>query len=159
MTESVVRLAAPEDADGIFGLCQALHSENGLFPFSERKVRAMIDRAYNREGAIIGVVGDLGSPVGSIYLGLSQVVYSDAWGLFEEWNFVLPEHRRSDYSKRLIAFAKQCSDKMHLPLVIGILSNHRTEAKVRLYERHLEKAGAYFVHNRQFSGADAWDAA
>jgi hypothetical protein len=158
MADSIVRLAAPEDAAAIFDLCVMLHAENGLFPLSERKVRAMIDRAFNKEGAIIGVIGEIGKPVASIYLGLSQTVYSDSWALFEEFNFVAPEHRRTDYSKQLIAFAKSCSDKMQLPLLTGILSNQRTEAKVRLYERQLDKAGAYFVYNRQLSGATAWDA-
>ena len=75
----------------------------------------------------------------------------------ELFNFVRTEHRKSDYAARLIAYAKMCSDKMGLPLMMGILSNHRTEQKIRLYERQLEKAGAYFVYGRQYAGPGAWD--
>jgi hypothetical protein len=37
---------------------------------------------------------------------------------------------------------------MEMPLLIGVLSNHRTEAKVRLYERQFGKpTGAFFLYN------------
>jgi hypothetical protein len=37
---------------------------------------------------------------------------------------------------------------MGMPLLIGVLSNSRTEAKIRLYKRHFgEPAGAYFLYN------------
>jgi hypothetical protein len=39
------------------------------------------------------------------------------------------------------------ADKLGMPLTIGVLSNHRTEAKVRFYERFLGKAaGAYWIY-------------
>lgn len=157
MTETVVRLAQPEDEDGLVELCHLLHEENGLFPLSEPKVRALVKRATDRKGGIIGVIGDLGQPVAGIQLAIDQMYYSDAYFLAEGFNFVRPECRKSDYAKRLIAYAKYCSDQMRLPLMMGILSNHRTELKIKLYERQLEKAGAYFVYNRSLAGPSAWD--
>lgn len=151
-----VRLAVPEDRDAIIALTTELHGENGLFPRSEPKVQAMLDRHFNRERAIIGVIGPVGAPVATIYLDLTQVDYSDDWVLIEQFNFVHPDHRRSNYARQLIAYAKEVSDKLEMPLMIGILSNQRTEAKVRLYEQLLEKAGAYFIYNRRFSSAAAW---
>lgn len=154
---TAVRLAVPEDESKIIDLCKMLHEENGLFPLSMPKVKGMIDRAFNREGAIIGVIGEIGEPVASIYLDINQVVYSEAFSLTEQWNFVHPDFRRSDCAKRLLAYAKHCSDELQIPLTIGILSNQRTEAKIRLYERQLDRAGAYFIYNRKFSGSPAWD--
>ncbi|MBN9433986.1 MAG: GNAT family N-acetyltransferase [Bosea sp.] len=154
---TIVRFAEPADADGIVSMIAELHDENGLFPLSRRRVEQFLRRYYDKQGAIIGVIGDVGAPVASIYLAFDQPYYSDAFFLNESWNFVRPEHRRSDYAKQLIAFAKHCSDQMKVPLMVGIVSNHRTEAKIRLYERSLEKAGAYFVHNRHFLGETAWD--
>lgn len=159
MTETIVRLAVPEDREGLLNLCVELHDENGLFPISIAKVGQMLDRAFDRRGAIIGVIGDVGAPTAAIYLALDQMYYSEAWFLNEGFNFVHPDHRHSDYARQLIAYAKVCSDKLQVPLMMGILSNHRTESKTRFYERQLDKAGAYFVYNRQLAGPGAWDAA
>lgn len=152
-----VRLAVPADEDKIISMISLLHDENGLFPLSERRVREYMQRYFRKEGALIGVIGDVGDPVGSIYLEIGQPYYSEAFYLNEAWNFVHPDHRRSDYAKKLLGWAKSMSDEMRLPLMLGIVSNHRTEAKVRLYEKQLEKAGAFFVWNRQFVGSSAWD--
>lgn len=157
MTDTIVRLAVPEDRDGITALTELLHEENGLFPLSRKKVSAMLDRYYAKDGAVIGVIGDVGAPVAAVYLGIWQPYYSDVYALDEAFNIIHPEHRRSDYAKRMIGFAKDVSDRLRMPLMMGILTNHRTEAKVRLYERQLEKAGAYFVYNRQLLGPSAWD--
>ncbi len=157
-THQDVRLAQPEDRNEIVALTNMLHEENGLFSISPGKVERMLDRFYNREGAIIGVIGEPGHPVGTIYLGIDQLVYTDDWALVEQWNFVHPDHRRSNYAAQLICYAKSLSDTFSLPLLVGILSNSRTEAKARLYERHLDKAGYYFIYNRRSlsSAAPAW---
>lgn len=156
MTASV-RLAVPADEDKIVSMISLLHDENGLFPLSERRVREYMGRFFRKEGALIGVIGESGDPVASIYLGIEQPYYSETWYLNEAWNFVHPDHRRSDYAKCLLGWAKDVSSRMGLPLMIGIVSNHRTEAKVRLYEKQLEKAGAFFVWNRQLAEPSAWD--
>ncbi len=155
---SEVRLAQPEDRAKIIELTRDLHGENGLFSMSDKKVRAMLDRFYNREGAVIGVIGPVGNPVATIYLGIDQMSYSDDWALVEQWNFVHPDHRKSNYASQLICYAKRLSDEFKLPLLVGILSNSRTEAKARLYERHLHKVGAYFYYSRTVpaGAAEAW---
>lgn len=150
-----VRLAVPEDRDALVDLTTRLHGENGLFSLSLTKRDALLDRYYNRDRAIIGVIGEVGNPVGTIYLSLSQPEYTDDWCLVEAWNYVAEAHRHSTHAKNLISYAKFVSTEMRLPLVIGILSNHRTEAKVRLYERVLERAGAFFIFNSQFANG-AW---
>ncbi len=152
-----VRPAVPADEDKIVSMIKLLHDENGLFPLSEKRVRDYMQRYFRKEGALIGVIGDYGDPIASIYLEIGQPYYSETWFLNEAWNFVHPDHRRSDYAKKLLGWAKDASEKMKLPLMVGIVSNHRTEAKVRLYEKQLEKAGAFFVWNRGAVGPSAWD--
>ena len=72
------------------------------------------------------------------------------------FNFVRPDERKTDYAKRMIAFAKRCSDNVKLPLVIGVLTNERMEGKVRLYRRNLGyPAGAFFVYNGWNGNAEA----
>lgn len=163
MTDIAVRLAVPDDAPQLLELCRQLHSENGLFSFSEGKVRELMDRALSKSAAIMGVIGEVGAPEACIYLSIESPYYSDDLQLCELWNFVAPGFRggphlslTGGHAKRLIEFAKHCSDEMQLPLVIGILSNQRVEAKTRLYERQLEKAGVFFVHNRNCAAGTAW---
>lgn len=151
-----VRLAQLEDRAEIERLILLLHSENGLFSISERKVKGLLDRYFDAQGAVIGCIGEVGEPVAAIYMGLDQLSYTDDWALIEQFNFVHPEHRRSNYARQLIAYAKLVSDQMHVPLMVGILSNKRTEAKVRLYEEMLGKAGGYFLHGLEYASGPGW---
>lgn len=154
---NTVRLATPEDRPALRQMCIALHEENGLFPLNVDKLDVALDRYFNRDGAIIGVIGPVGEPVACIYIGLSQFFYTDAWTLMEEWAFVLPDHRRSTYAQDLIAYAKGISSGMKLPLITGILSGKRTEAKVRLYDRMMERVGGYFLWGREHITTPAWN--
>ncbi len=58
--------------------------------------------------------------------------------------FTDPEHRKSNHAQALIQWMKDQVKNTGLPLMTGIMSNHRTEAKVRLYSRMLPKVGAFF---------------
>lgn len=152
-----VRRALVEDEEGVMELCRNLHQENGLFDMDEPLVRSMLHRAFDRRDGILGVIGPPGGPLeASIYLLISRFWYSYRKHLEELWTFVHPDHRRTPHAKSLINFAKTCSDELQIPLNIGILSNERTEAKVRLYERQIGKpAGAFFFYNAQFAGGPA----
>lgn len=159
VTQLQVRMAQPEDRQPLWELMLTLHGENGLFSVSPGKVDAMLDKFYERRGALIGAIGDVGAPVAAIYLEIEQPVYSDDWVLWEQFNFVHPDHRRSPYATMLIDYGKRCADELRLPLMIGILSNHRTEAKMRLYDRVLHRAGGYYVYGLEHAdGAQRWEA-
>jgi hypothetical protein len=147
-----VRLADQNDEGELMTLCALLHGENGVFPMSEYKVRDMLKGALNgpveKRRGLVGVIGEPGHIEGSIYLDIGALWYSDALCLIEQWNYVLPAYRKSNASRDLIAFAKSISDRFGLPLLIGVLSTERTEAKVRLYRRQLgDPVGVYFAHN------------
>jgi len=142
-----VRLAVQSDEEDIMVLCRLLHKENGLWTLNEQKVRHMLRRAWRKEFAIVGIVGKPGALEGMILLVLDQPWYSDDWMLEEMLNYVHPEHRKSGHAKRLVEFAKKTSEGLGIPLMIGIISNERTEAKVKLYQRQLgSPAGAFFVY-------------
>jgi GNAT superfamily N-acetyltransferase len=154
-----VRMAVHADRQPLWELMTMLHGENGLFSISPGKVDQMLDRYYNRERTLIGVIGDVGAPVAAIYLEITQPVYSDDWMLCEQFNFVHPDHRKSNYAHELIAYAKRAADELKLPLMIGILSNKRTEAKMRLYDRMLDRAGGYYIYGLEHAeGAQRWEA-
>lgn len=127
-----------------------------MFEMDDNLVHDMLWRAFRKDDGIIGVIGPEGALEGSIFLLISRFWYSRQKHLEELWTFVHPDHRKSAHAKTLIGFAKQCSDQMAVPLNIGVLSNERTEAKLRLYERQLGKpSGAFFFFNGQFAGGPA----
>lgn len=143
-----VRRADYGDEEELMQMCRSLHQENGLFAMYEPKVRYYLRRAFDRQGAVIGVLGDRGKLEGSIYLLLSDYWYSEDLHLCELWSYVLPQYRKSSNAKELINFAKRCSDELKIPALIGIISNERTAPKIRLYERQLGTAsGAFFLYN------------
>lgn len=153
---SPVRKAQPEEADDIMAMCHALWKENGQFSFSETKVKAKLDDAFNRRGAIIGVIGKPGKLEGSICVHISDYFYTDDYHLGELWNYVWPEYRKSNNAKDLIRFGMRCSDEIGIPLLIGVVSNERTVAKLKLYQRILgEPAGGFFIHRPASAGTKA----
>jgi len=129
-------------------MCVRLHEENGIgHRMDPNRVLAVIEKAVANKQGWIGVIGDNGRIEGSICLLINQMWYSDQWCIEEFWNYVLPEYRQSDNAKQLIRCAKWVSDEMGMPMLISILSNIRTEAKIRMYRRELgEPAGAFFLY-------------
>jgi hypothetical protein len=143
---SPVRKATIADRAQILEMCEENHHDNGQFSLSMPKVEAMVDKAFSGGGAIIGVVGEK-QIEGMLLLLISQFWYSSDWCLEEIQNYVRPEFRRSTHAKDMIAFGRRCSDELGIPLVIGVVSNERTKAKMELYRRQLgEPCGGYFMH-------------
>ena len=149
MAHSDVRIAIADDEPHVMELMRMAHMEGGQHVINEQKVMDMLRTCFNRQGGLIGVIGTPGDPLrGALVMTMAPVWYSDEWQLMELVNFVHPDHRRSNYAKQLIGFGKWCADQMNIDLMIGVLTNVRTEAKVHLYERQLSKAaGAFFVYH------------
>lgn len=148
-----VRAATVRDAEAIYNLCVQAYEENGWLSINPLKVRIAVERILRREDGdirgVIGVIdGDPGSRtvVGAVALVLDTFWYSDEWFVSERFCFVAKGHRKTTYAKDLIQFAKWFSDECKLPLEMGVLSTHRTEAKVRLYKRQLKYVGGFFAH-------------
>jgi hypothetical protein len=146
LTTIPVRKAKPRDRESILKICEQNHRENGQFSLAMPKVIAMVDKAFANQGAIIGTVGR-DRIEGIIIMLISQFWYTDDWCLEEVLNYVLPDYRRSTHAKDMISFAKRCSEEIGIPLVIGVVANERTKAKIELYRRQLgEPVGGYFIH-------------
>lgn len=145
---SDVRLATPEDRASIFELMRLAHEECADHPMSAEKVLWRLDMAIARQASMIGVVGKHGEPVKAYVLVIIDPIWfsDNEYQLLELSNFVHPEHRRSNYAKQLINFAKRCADNLGIDLTMGVFSNSRTEAKVRLYRRQLPCVGAFFCY-------------
>ena len=147
-----VRIVGREDEEEVMTLCRDLHEENGIFALDEDKVRGMLRRAFDREGGILGAIGPSGNIQGLIYMLVSTFWYSDDPHLEELFMYVVPEFRKSRNAIELMHFAKWCSQQSGFPLLIGVISNERTEGKVRLYQRQFDKPlGNFFF----YTGASA----
>lgn len=147
--EIYVRTAEPKDEEGIMHLARLVNGENGVFKMNEDKVRALVRPSLYLHGGIMGVIGPSDRIEGLVLLRVSEYWYSDTPFLEEMCVYVHPDFRaaKGGRARKLVEFAKQASEKLGLPLMIGILSNSRTDAKTRLYERQFgTPAGAFFLY-------------
>jgi hypothetical protein len=148
MTPSIVRLGQRDEMADLVALMREGSQEQDLFPVDEARARDMLNRAFNREGGITAVIGPKGAIEAAMYLSLALPLYSAVWHLEETFVVVRKAFRRSTHAKALLGFAKKCSDELSVPLLIGVLSNERTEAKVRLYRRQFGRpVGGFFLYN------------
>lgn len=149
-----VRLVQPEDADSLYALLTGeIWAENAVFPVSPERVRTVINVAAKVTPwspglpmSVIGVIGEVGKVKASVGLVVTQFWYTEEWHLEECWNCVSKRERNSKYASELLKFSKNVQRQMSIPLMMGILSDIRTEAKVRLFRRELgDPVGAVFV--------------
>ena len=149
--DPVVRTGTPSDMDGIMALTLACHKENGFVEADIPDMANNVWAALTLQQGIAGVIGGNGAPYeGSIVLRIGRVTGCRADVLEEKYLFVNPSYRSGKLGRAgmLADFAKQVSDTTGVPLLIGVLSNTRTEAKIRMYERKFGKpAGAFFLYN------------
>lgn len=145
-----VRVGEPEDVDDVMSLALSATEENGFVNPSSSKLLSEIWHGLNLEKGVVGIIGERGKPEGAVLLRIGAMWYSDDEVLEEKAIFIHPDYRsaKGGRARRLCEFSKQVSDSLGLPLIIGVLSDQRTEAKVRLYERQFGRpSGAFFLYN------------
>lgn len=157
-TNLKIRVGTPADVHDVMELALMGSAENGFVSPSAPRILHEVWAGLNRDHGILGLIGPAegGKPQGAILLRITVPWYSDAPVLEERAIFIHPEYRsaKGGRAARLCEFSKLAADKLGLPLMIGVLSNQRTEAKVRLYERQFgAPAGAYFLYNARTGGA------
>ena len=158
MTPSIVRIAKPYDAPEIWRLFLQVHRENGLFQIAPQKATYMLDRALHPEciaptdtnpRAQIGVIGSPGKLEAIAFVLISSFWYSDELHLEELMVYVDPECRHSNHAKACVEWMKNLADELQIPLLTGIISKHRTAAKIRLYDRMLPRIGAFYFYPQE----------
>ena len=144
MSEIHVRESAPEDFDEIMRLALAAASENALSPPDINLVEKEVRTGIAREGGVIILT------INSMWYNLDPIIQDNSI-------FVDPEFRsaKGGRARKLAEWAKFISEKLGIPLAIGVMSNTRTEAKIRLFERVFgPPAGVYFLHNAKTGLSD-----
>jgi GNAT superfamily N-acetyltransferase len=146
-----VRIGEPVDVHPMMDLAMQACDENGFVNPNPEKLLGQIWPALNLDNGLVGIIQDEGGALeGAILLRIGTMWYSDTPVLEEKAIFIHPDYRsaKGGRARRLCEFSKKAADTLGLPLIIGVLSNHRTEAKVRLYERQFGKpTGAFFLYN------------
>lgn len=144
-----VRIGTPEDEDGILELAKIIVGENGVFAMSDHKIRALVRPSLYLDHGIVGIIGKRNAIEGLIILRVSTYWYSETPFLEEMIVYVHPDYRaaKGGRARKLVEFAKETSHRLELPLMIGVLNNARTDAKIKLYERQFgPPAGAFFLY-------------
>ena len=151
---SIVRIARPEDHQELWRLFLHGYRENALFPIEPTKVDWFINRAIHPElipewdsgiRGTIGVIGQVGALEALVFVVLGEYWYTRHKHIEEFIVFTDPEHRKgSHHASALHEWMKNQVETTNLPLVTGIMSNVRTEAKCRLYRTRFTKIGEFF---------------
>ena len=112
----IVRLASNAEEEEIMEMCREIHAENGLVSMAEDKVRAMLHKAFNKEGGIIGVIGKPGSLEAIIMIVMTSFWSSDDTHLEELFAYVRRPFRtkfngadtiKMPHAEALVNFAKK----------------------------------------------------
>lgn len=145
-----VRTGTPEDVHEMMRLALMGAEENGFVTPNPIKLLNEIWSALNLHHGICGVIGKPGEEIeGAVLLRIGENWYGDDQCLEERAIFIDPRFRsaKGGRAARLCEFSKKAADTLGIPLTIGVLSNTRTEAKIRMYRRIMgEPAGAYWIY-------------
>lgn len=159
---SAVRIAKPDDSQEIWRLFLQGHKENGIFRLAPEKVDYFMWRCLHGgqlpptdtgSRGVIGVIGEPGALEALALLVIGEYWYTTEKHLEEMLVYVDPEHRKSHHARVLVSWMKRQSELTGLPLLTGVISNDRTEAKCALYrrmltdvERRCGKVGEFFLY-------------
>lgn len=162
-----IRFCNEGDRARLLSFVKAGHDESAMFTMSERKVQAVIDHGINppkdERGNVVHLVmigiidapDDSGGIAASVAVEYTQPWYSEDWVLYEMWNNVHKDYRKSTYAQDLIKFCKWLSDSTRKPLGMQIYTTERLTPKIELYRRKMPQVGALFVYNMNLAGGPA----
>lgn len=152
----VPRFGEPIDEQQVRLLLTLAHTENSIFKPDMAKSEFILKRFLytsflpaNDHGirGFFCVIGALGGTLEALAMAsVSAQWYSSDPYLEEYIVYVHPEYRKSGHAAKLLDFLVSTADQMGIPLLTGILSQTRMEAKCRLYRRKVTPIGQFFLH-------------
>ena len=135
MTESadlMIRLATPQDLDEIMSIAMMACDENGFLNPNPAKLAAEIWPALHQDHGLCAVIGKPNGMIeGLVLLRIGNMWYSDSRVVEEKAIFIHPDFRsaKGGRASKLCEFSKKVADSLGIPLIIGVLSNHRRTCK------------------------------
>lgn len=149
-----IRMAGPADEPAILELLLLDLRENAehIATIDEDRVMETIRAGTRQRGGLVAVIDDQDrKPIAVTVLHPVAWWWSNSFHWFEIVNFVHVDHRRSHHADDLLKFQRWASDSMskkmghRFYLVAGVLGAWRVRAKIALYRRYFQQAGAAFV--------------
>jgi hypothetical protein len=140
-----VTLATAKDAEDLVDLLIENHKENGLADLKLSALWEIVIRGCERQNAMIGIIRGEKKIEGSVGLFRGPWWYSDEEHWIDHWNFVHPDFRKTKHAQHLLDFANWLASQMTEPVLMGVLSDHRTQGKLKLYGRKMRLIGGVFV--------------
>jgi len=147
---SEIRIGTPADLDAVLQVALEACEENGFVSPNPDKLAQELWPALNLHYGVVGIIGEPGKPIeAGVLLRIGAMWYSDDIVVEEKAVFISPKYRdaKGKRAQKICEFSKSVAQNLGVPLMIGVLSNKRTKAKVRLYEREFgPSAGAFFLY-------------
>lgn len=146
-----VRVGTPDDLDAMMQIAMMATEENGFVAPNPMKLLQAIWPALHQEHGIVGIIGEPGGRIeGAVLLSVGTNWYSDVPLLEERAIFIHPDFRaaKGGRAARLCEFSKKVADELQITLTIGVLSDHRTAGKLKMYQRIMgcPPSGAYWLY-------------
>lgn len=158
MTEEtlIMRVGTEYDLEEVMKLSIMAAEENGCMDVSKELLLQVVWPALTLNKAICGVIGaDHGFIEGMVVLTIGNLYYSPKPCVEEKVVYVHPKFRsaKGGRARKLCEFSKKVADTLDMPLMIGVCSSHRTQGKVKMYERIFgPPAGAYWLYRTTTGG-------
>jgi hypothetical protein len=148
-----VRLAGIRDEPAVLALLEEDLVENAsaIAPVSIKRLTTLIESGTRLRGGYCLVVdNEDAEPVGLAIVQLNQWWWSETPFLQEVVLYVTPEarggHAGADLLRGEMWLADQLSDRERVWLLSGVTATQRMEAKMRLYGRHMQQVGGFFIY-------------
>jgi N-acetylglutamate synthase-like GNAT family acetyltransferase len=148
-----IRLATPADMEEVMKLAVTACEENGFLNASAELLAKEIWPALCQDHGLCPVIGPQNGAIeGLALLRIGSMWYSHSVVCEEKCIFVYKQFRSAagGRARRLCEYSKHVAESLGIPLLVGVLSNTRTAAKVRMYRAIFgEPAGAFWLHGAQ----------
>jgi hypothetical protein len=151
-----IRLGTTADMDEVMQLAIMAAAENGAMSASKLLLVKIVWPKLTLQNGIIGCIGKPGGKIeGMVVLQVGTLPYTEEPCVEEIVLFVHPDFRNAKGGRatKLLEFSRSASQKLELPLVIGVFSTIATRQKCKLYERVLgPPSGNYWIYGRKTGG-------
>ncbi len=141
--ELTIRLATDDDLMTVLMLVHKMGADYPI-PIDDSKVLSRVQDTI-KQGLVLLVLKDM-EVVATTGLIATDWWFSQDMFLRDVFTVIHPKHRSLSVFKALMEAVKELSDKMGLPVVMGVMTPTDTKRKIALYERYMDCWGATFTH-------------
>lgn len=140
----IVEIADKNDTGGIVALLKEFAKEGAVTPVNWNKVAQAVEDIID-DGICI-LLRDGRKVIGSAGLIEAELWYSDETVIGDKWFYIHPDYRSAENFEALKEACKSVAQDKGMLLILSISSEHRTEAKIRLFSKDMTLFGASFLY-------------